>query len=44
LKHLVDDKIHSRARGPLTTMTRQPPDGRSRDGGLRLGTFCPSEK
>jgi DNA-directed RNA polymerase beta subunit len=37
LKHLVNDKLHSRARGPVTILTRQAPEGRSKDGGLRLG-------
>jgi DNA-directed RNA polymerase II subunit RPB2 len=37
LKHMSADKVHSRASGPIVSMTRQPAEGRMAHGGLRFG-------
>ncbi len=37
LKHMVANKLHSRASGRIQLLTRQPIEGRSKGGGLRLG-------
>jgi DNA-directed RNA polymerase II subunit RPB2 len=37
LKHMVEDKINYRSTGPRKLLTHQPLEGRSNDGGLRIG-------
>ena len=37
LKHMVSDKVHSRATGPMVYLTRQPVEGKTRDGGFKIG-------
>jgi DNA-directed RNA polymerase II subunit RPB2 len=37
LRHMARDKIHARPRGPINPLTHQPPEGRSKEGGLKIG-------
>ena len=39
LKHIASEKVHVRSTGKVDALTHQPPSGKSKDGGLRVGNM-----